>query len=78
MAGAGVGVDDEGFGDDDLRPWGLAGDPRAGGDERGRLAGGDRDRLGTTTGGGLLGLGKSTQLLTVACVLGQPVVVFLC
>ena len=77
MAGAGVGVDDEGLGDDDLRPWGLAGDPRAGGDERGRLAGGDRDRLGTTTGG-LLGLGKSTQLLTVACVLGQPVVVFLC
>ena len=79
VAGVGVGVDDEGLGDDDLGPWGLAGDPGALGDEGGGLAGGDRDRSGAAAGGGvLLGLGGSAEAGEVARVLRQPVLVFLC
>ena len=53
VAHGGVGVDDEGLGDDDLGSRRLTGDPRPLSNQRGGLAGGDRDRTRTTTAGGL-------------------------
>ena len=60
VAGVGVGVDDEGFGDDDFWAGWLAGDARALCDECGGLAGGDRDRAGVAAGG-FLGSGGLEQ-----------------
>ena len=76
VAYGGVGVDDEGLGDDDLGAWGLAGDARALSDEGCGLAGGDRDRTRTTIGrlGRLGGVGA---WWVVALVLDPPVLVLL-
>ena len=77
VAYGGVGVDDEGLGDDDLGAWGLAGDARALSDEGCGLAGGDRDRTRTTTAGGLGRLGGVGARRVVTLVLDPPVLVLL-
>ena len=67
VAHGGVGVDDEGLGDDDLGARGLTRDTRAGSDQRGGLAGGDRDRAGLGLAAGVGGGG----VLWCGCQLPQ-------